>query len=42
MEKSRPTFTTFKAKALKKKDIAIYYYVFKPFFIFLKQRLLRK
>jgi len=42
MEKSRPTFTTFKVKALKKKEIAIYYYILKPFFVFAKQRLLRK
>ncbi len=42
MEKSRPTFTTFKTKALKKKEIAIYYYIFKPFFVFATQRLLRR
>jgi len=42
MEKSRPTFTAFKAKALKKREVAIYYYIFKPFFVFVKQGLLRK
>jgi len=36
MKDQKPSFKSFKTKALKNRKVALYYYLFKPFFALIK------